>query len=1226
MKKTIYLKSIFLLCLLLAGAVSAHADGYDYDCEKVTDLSDVSDGETMLLVDQSKGLALSNSGTYGLRGVEIAIGEDNVIENVPANIMWTIEKTSDNSFMFKNNGDYIWGSLSTPSISVSSTSSNATNVITLEDYGADGGKLCYDGYDGRVYFCLNPSDKYIYIDGNTTDRFTLYKITVKNYVKWKKVNGTDVTLSNDNEEDVVIVDLATGRAMSNDKGTKDPDAVAVDLNIDKDRITGDVAEKLQWTFTNNGGKYKFAVGENNIYATSDGLRVGTETSNNEFDFSNNDNGPYMGITLDGTQYYAGVDASMFSNVWKLVKEDDDIAKNTQIAIFKKVDDPERVVTLELAEYYNYDINEPYASEAYDFNEKVTITGAEKEDIEWSSSNTAVATITAQGGLTLVGRGTTVITAIVKEEGNHDKASAKCTLIVDDSSTAGLGTLELPLTVAEAKDLAEKGQVEHDGTVYLTWEEGVNYYVKGKVSKVNSGLMAMFGDMDMGSIGGGEGMDFDDMMDDMDFDMDSMDDMGFDMSSLGFDMSSLFGSSDKVTYYISDDGTKDNQMKVVNGCGTVKVNGFDGMEFNEIPKLSPGDCVVVCGPIVYTEDSSMFSGMMGGGDENEPKKSAKVDEMNYLAVYDPTLLVKEQEKEIYVNKTLDGSVDDPMAGNSLYEIDNLFDEFGETKISVEVPDGAKVEAPTYKSSDEDIAKWDEDTKKIVGVNIGTAKITVKVKVILQEADDTADPKVEEKSYTMKRKFKLTVKTRDLLPAGYYDGEWVLTTDTDDLLEGTRLVLAGTRVKDGNETDYMMVDNSSMMGGGKSGSKIEFNNTDKNKIQSATVVSKGGLEIVLEKDENDANFWNLNVGIDEKDTPLYLYATASTSDEEDNGIMEMFSPSSGMKVGTKADAAKDAEEEDVVVSLKASISFSDNIATIKFDGIADETNDKNNTIMLTSAFDMDSMMEMFGGMGGNNEEEQDPDDPTEDDTNNEKSTFDMGSFDMFMASFNTKKPGDELEKEDENGEKKAPKCFMPRIYRFVPDETYNITIGSTEWRTIVSYKDVSVPDNVEAYIVTKVTPEDTKSVASLKPVKELKGGEPYLLHYTSQAENYTLTLLTPNDPDELEAPEGNLLMKSNRQTAGTKEGSTVYVLANKSKGVGFYRWTGDELGAGRVYLPVEASAGAHEYCGFSVDDETNGIQSIDDTKTNAGTFYDLQGRQVDKPTKGIYIINGKKVIVK
>ena len=50
MKKAIYIKSIFLLCLLLAGAVSAHAEGYDYDCVKITSLDDVEGGETVLLV------------------------------------------------------------------------------------------------------------------------------------------------------------------------------------------------------------------------------------------------------------------------------------------------------------------------------------------------------------------------------------------------------------------------------------------------------------------------------------------------------------------------------------------------------------------------------------------------------------------------------------------------------------------------------------------------------------------------------------------------------------------------------------------------------------------------------------------------------------------------------------------------------------------------------------------------------------------------------------------------------------------------------------------------------------------------------------------------------------------------------------------------------------------------------------------------------------------------
>ena len=1268
MKKAIYLKSIFLLCLLLAGAVSAHADGYDYDCVKVTSLDDVAGGETVLLVDESKNLALSPlNGPYGigLKGVDVAIGEDNVIRNVSADMIWTIGSKSGNSFTFNNNDKPLYGSLSSSSVSVTNEPyGENTNEFFLDEYGDNGGKLYYVGNTNyeKAYFIWN-SDNEITIDSETQDRFTLYKVTIKNYVKWKMVNGLDVVLSDDDV--VVIADQNSAKAMSNDKKDKEPDAVAVNLNDSKDRILGDVAEKVQWTFTNVGGDYHFAVGEKNLYADSEGLKVGSETTNNGFSFSNNDNGSYMGINIDNTLHIAGVDASMFSNVWKLVTEDDDLAKNAQIAIFKKVEDPQKIVKIELPEYYNYDLKDKdlYTLDERDFNEKVTITGADKSEIKWKSSNTDVIEINEFGYITQIKkRGTAVITAYVEEDTEnytHDKASAKCTVIVDDNREAELGTIRHPLTVEEAKELAETGKLIRGGNEVLTLDPSTHYYIKGKVSKVNSGMMAMFGDMDFGEMMGGSGSE--DSMDDMDFDPEDMEESGFDMSSFdmssfGFDMSAMFGTSDKVTYYISDDGTKDGQMKVINGCGTVKEGSTGAMEFDPIPKLSPGDCVVVCGPLVNTEDTNMFSGMMGGNSSEEPEMSGKVDEMNYLAVYDPTLLV--EDKEIYVNKSLkvvDGGYTDYLLQKGLYSIDNLFDKYDGQHDEVKITDLSQIKEATFKSSDEDIVKWDEDKKELVGVNEGKAKITVKVKVVLQEADDQANPKVEEKSYTMKRKFKVIVKTRDLDPAGYYDGEWVLTTqeEASELKEGTRLVLVGTRVKDDKATDYMMVENNAMMGGGKNGSKIEF---DEPTIPSSTVTSKKGLEVILEKDEENPDFWNLKVGIDENNKSLYLYATESSKEEEPedpedgnkfdmNKIMEMFSPSSGMKVGTKDDAAEDAKEEDAIVSLKASISFNDKNAIIKFifDGFTDDTK-KNNTIMLSSSFDMEEMMGMFGGMGGNNNEEEDNpdeptgDEPTEDDDNNEKSTFDMGSFDMFMASFNTKKLEDkDPTVDEETHETKAPKCFMPRIYRFVPDASYKTAIGSTEWKTIVSYKDVSVPDNVEAYIVTKVTPEEKKSVASLSPVQikdgkqVLKGGEPYLLHSTSG--NYTLTLLTPNDPDELEAPEGNLLWKSDRKTSGEDATSTVYVLANKSLGVGFYKWIGGDLGAGRVYLTGKAhenpnTTNAHEFVGFFVDEtgEATAIESIDDFKANVGPFYDLQGRRVDNPSKGIYIVNGKKVIVK
>ena len=1260
MKITIYLKSIFLLiCMLLVGSISAQTidpEKYDHEWVKVTDLSKVESGDVVLLVDVDKKIALSSENDF--MGIGVTINDDGTIaDDVPQEkIKWKVTKSQNEVgqtvFSFTRTQytgplyGYTTGELS---FETGIYTAEYESKFRFDNYGENGGNLGFmfnsflgwENRDGKYYGRIKDSAADI----------TLYKRAIKNYVKWKKVS-LDNIVSGDT---IVIVDLKTGKAMSNDKGDdKDPAAVAVTLNDELDRIImDDVPKNVKWEISKPqyGTTYitfKTDKTEDNkvLYAdTSDKvLRVGNaegDNKNKEFIFFQNS----LSITFGGVEYKCYSDDSMFSNVWKLGDSSDDKAQSAQIAIFKKVEDPQKIAKIEMAEYYNL------YSDAINYADlNASITGADFSEINWASTKPGVATaetVTDEetnrtyGKVTGYQRGSTVITASVIETDYHDKASAKSTVIVDEVQSTVPGSLQNPLTVAQAKELAEKGKVTVNGTE-VNLEDGVRYYIKGKVSKVNSGMMAMFGDMDFGEMMGdsGSGMNFEDSMDDMDFDPEDMEEsgfdmssMGFDMSSMGFDMSAMFGTSDKVTYYISDDGTKDGQMKVINGCGTLNSDGSTAMEFNPIPKLSPGDCVVVCGPLVYTEDTSMFSGMMGNNNSDEPKMSGKVDEMNYLAEYDPTLLITSPEpKEIYVNKTLDGRID---AKTPLYTIDELFDRFHEDKF----PEGVEIQPATYKSSDEDIAKWDEETNLITGVNEGKAKITVKVKVIVVKDDPSTEDKNEEKSYTMKRKFKLVVKTRDLLPAGYYDGEWVLTTSASDLKEGTRLVLVGTRVKEDKETaektytDYMMVENNAMMGGGKNGSKIEFDDTqNKESIPSSTVVSKGGLEVVLEKADENGTSWYLNVGTDENDTPLYLYASDTSEEENGEGegegddeggnkfdmkkMMEMFSPSSGLKTGTMEAATAD--------SCKATISITDNIATISFP----KTQGKNNTIMLSSSFDMEEMMGMFGGMGGKNENEGDDPEGNNEQTE-EESTFDMGSFDMFMASFNTKKPGDENPTVDEEtGETKAPKCFMPRIYRFVPDETFKTSIGTTEWKTIVSYKDVEVPETVEAYVVTKITKGDDGSLAHLKEIedKKLKGGEPYLLHSTSG--DYTLTLLTPNDPDELPAPKKNLLQVSTRTTSGEKGNTSVYVLADKSKGVGFYKWTGGDLGKGRVYLPVEASVeGANEFCSFFENGHlTDAIQEIDRSELNDAPCYDLQGRRVKNPTKGVYVVKGRKVIIK
>ncbi|MBO7273111.1 MAG: hypothetical protein J6U89_09630, partial [Bacteroidaceae bacterium] len=41
---------------------------------------------------------------------------------------------------------------------------------------------------------------------------------------------------------------------------------------------------------------------------------------------------------------------------------------------------------------------------------------------------------------------------------------------------------------------------------------------------------------------------------------------------------------------------------------------------------------------------------------------------------------------------------------------------------------------------------------------------------------------------------------------------------------------------------------------------------------------------------------------------------------------------------------------------------------------------------------------------------------------------------------------------------------------------------------------------------------------------------------------------------------------------------------------------------------------------------GIEDVECESDNVNTVYDLQGRKVEVPTKGIYIVNGNKVLIK
>lgn len=97
----------------------------------------------------------------------------------------------------------------------------------------------------------------------------------------------------------------------------------------------------------------------------------------------------------------------------------------------------------------------------------------------------------------------------------------------------------------------------------------------------------------------------------------------------------------------------------------------------------------------------------------------------------------------------------------------------------------------------------------------------------------------------------------------------------------------------------------------------------------------------------------------------------------------------------------------------------------------------------------------------------------------------------------------------------------------------------------------------------------------------------------------------------------------------QGDNFYVLSGNK----LYYTTGAEVkvGANKAYIDknqIDNKGGGAAKAFIDFDElEATGIDAVDTAKTlKGGKFYDLSGREVANPTRGLYIVNGKKVLIK
>ena len=123
---------------------------------------------------------------------------------------------------------------------------------------------------------------------------------------------------------------------------------------------------------------------------------------------------------------------------------------------------------------------------------------------------------------------------------------------------------------------------------------------------------------------------------------------------------------------------------------------------------------------------------------------------------------------------------------------------------------------------------------------------------------------------------------------------------------------------------------------------------------------------------------------------------------------------------------------------------------------------------------------------------------------------------------------------------------------------------------------------------------------------------------------------NSSDNLLAGSGNNSYTISTQFADN-DPYTAYIFTKpEGKKLGFYIAdlnAGADLPAHKAFLAVPKGADAREFIGFEPGETT----SIADNNrvtitTNNGDVYNLNGQRVAQPTKGLYIVNGKKVVIR
>lgn len=190
----------------------------------------------------------------------------------------------------------------------------------------------------------------------------------------------------------------------------------------------------------------------------------------------------------------------------------------------------------------------------------------------------------------------------------------------------------------------------------------------------------------------------------------------------------------------------------------------------------------------------------------------------------------------------------------------------------------------------------------------------------------------------------------------------------------------------------------------------------------------------------------------------------------------------------------------------------------------------------------------------------------------------------------------------------------------DATETVSVSDAGYATYATTNNIVVPEGNDVEVMTVTVNKDNSTISLNKveagTVIPAKTG----ILVKAAAGNHDF-VVTSDKSEESEALTNNDLKAAT--TDETSDGATYFALTKIGEKVGFALVAnGVVIPASKAYLKVPAESTAKF---FGLDGEATGINSVKTAKAD-GAYYTLEGVKTTKPIKGLYIHNGKKIVVK